>query len=183
MCDIHAAISFCKDQDDSELWTKLIDYSMDKPYYINVLLNHIGTHVDPRMLIERIETGQEIPGLRASLVQIIHDYCLQLSLTEGTLRIVKSDLVGLQDRQVSAMVKAVPVDEETECAVCGMLMLQDGTEVSVPGIGTGVTEEAAAASARRRFADTVVFRCRHVYHVECMGESATACIRCQKVTW
>ena len=34
--------------------------------------------MDPRILIERIENGREIPGLRDSLVQIMHDYQLQV---------------------------------------------------------------------------------------------------------
>ncbi len=42
------AVSFCKEHDETELWTDLIDRSLDKPYFINVLLHNIGTHVDPR---------------------------------------------------------------------------------------------------------------------------------------
>ncbi len=29
--DVDKAIEFCKEQDDSELWEDLINYSMDKP--------------------------------------------------------------------------------------------------------------------------------------------------------
>ena len=61
-----------------DLWHDLIDFSIDKPYFVHVLLHNIGTHVDPRILIERIENGREIPGLRDSLVQIMHDYQLQV---------------------------------------------------------------------------------------------------------
>ena len=61
-----------------DLWHDLIDFSIDKPYFVHVLLHNIGTHVDPRILIERIEAGREIPGLRDSLVQIMHDYQLQV---------------------------------------------------------------------------------------------------------
>jgi len=42
------------------------------------LLNNIGTHVDPIILIQKIREGLEIPGLRNSLVQILHDYYLQV---------------------------------------------------------------------------------------------------------
>ena len=76
-----------------DLWHDLIDFSIDKPYFVHVLLHNIGTHVDPRILIERIEAGREIPGLRDSLVQIMHDYqmqvcvlvCLQLTATLFTM--------------------------------------------------------------------------------------------------
>ena len=76
--DIHKAVEFCQEYDDLELWHDLIDFSIDKPYFVHVLMKNIGTHVDPRILIERIENGREIPGLRDSLVQIMHDYQLQV---------------------------------------------------------------------------------------------------------
>ena len=46
--------------------------------FITGLLNSIGTHVDPIILIHRIQTGMEIPGLRDSLVKILQDYNLQV---------------------------------------------------------------------------------------------------------
>ena len=70
-----------QEYDDVDLWHDLIDFSIDKPYFVHVLLHNIGTHVDPRILIERIENGREIPGLRDSLVQIMHDYQLQVIIT------------------------------------------------------------------------------------------------------
>jgi len=48
--------------------------------FITGLLNNIGTHVDPIILIQKIREGLEIPGLRNSLVQILHDYYLQVSV-------------------------------------------------------------------------------------------------------
>ena len=71
-------MEFCKEHDDEELWTSLIDYSIDKPYFVHVLLHNIGTHVDPTVLIQKIEDGVKIPGLRDSLVQIMLDYRLQV---------------------------------------------------------------------------------------------------------
>jgi len=59
--------------------------------FITGLLNNIGTHVDPIILIQKIREGLEIPGLRNSLVQILHDYYLQVkSLTYISLYIVTS---------------------------------------------------------------------------------------------
>ena len=46
--------------------------------YIRELLNNIGTHIDPIMIIRRIPEGLEIPGLRDALVRILHDYHLQV---------------------------------------------------------------------------------------------------------
>ena len=46
--------------------------------FITGLLQNIGTHVDPIRLIKEIQPGMEIPGLRDSLVTILHDYNLQV---------------------------------------------------------------------------------------------------------
>jgi hypothetical protein len=62
LADIQKAVEFCKKYDDTDLWNDLIDYSIDKPYFVNVLLHNIGTHVDPTILIKKIEIGQKIPG-------------------------------------------------------------------------------------------------------------------------
>uniref|UniRef100_A0A8C7TUJ2 Vacuolar protein sorting-associated protein 41 homolog n=1 Tax=Oncorhynchus mykiss TaxID=8022 RepID=A0A8C7TUJ2_ONCMY len=74
--DVDKAIEFAKEQDDAELWEDLISYSIDKPPFITGLLNNIGTHVDPILLIHRIKEGMEIPNLRDSLVKILQDYNL-----------------------------------------------------------------------------------------------------------
>lgn len=104
--DVDKAIEFAKEQDDAELWEDLISYSIDKPRillswplflsfaclnmwrflslappaFITGLLNNIGTHVDPILLIHRIKEGMEIPNLRDSLVKILQDYNLQVWL-------------------------------------------------------------------------------------------------------
>ena len=48
--------------------------------FITGLLHNIGTHVDPILLIRRIEEGMQIPGLRDSLVKILQDFQLQVLL-------------------------------------------------------------------------------------------------------
>lgn len=52
--------------------------------FITGLLNNIGTHVDPILLIHRIKEGMEIPNLRDSLVKILQDYNLQVSVLSWT---------------------------------------------------------------------------------------------------
>ena len=48
------------------------------PYFVRVLLNNIGTHIDPTALIMKIEDGLVVDGLRDCLVQIMLDYRLQV---------------------------------------------------------------------------------------------------------
>ena len=46
-------------------------------------MRNIGTYVDPAIIIRKIPPSMVIPGLRDSLVKILHDYALQISLQEG----------------------------------------------------------------------------------------------------
>jgi hypothetical protein len=46
--------------------------------FITFLLQKIGTYVDPRILVKRIESGLKIPGLKNSLVKMMQDYNLQV---------------------------------------------------------------------------------------------------------
>nr|XP_012139386.1 PREDICTED: vacuolar protein sorting-associated protein 41 homolog isoform X3 [Megachile rotundata] len=80
--DIESAIAFCQEHDDEELWTDLINYSLDKPKAITFLLQKIGTYVDPRLMVQKINPTLEIPGLKKALVKMMCDYNLQVSVQE-----------------------------------------------------------------------------------------------------
>ncbi len=71
------------------------------------------------MQIRKIEKGQEIPGLRDSLVQIIHDYRLQVSLQEGCRRILVSDCYHLLRRNVNHRSRGMALGTEATCGCCG----------------------------------------------------------------
>lgn len=47
--------------------------------FITFLLQRIGTYIDPRILVARIESNLEIPGLKKSLVKMMQDYNLQVN--------------------------------------------------------------------------------------------------------
>ncbi|XP_020616436.1 vacuolar protein sorting-associated protein 41 homolog [Orbicella faveolata] len=145
--DVEKAIEFAKEQDDEDLWDDLINYSLDKPEFITGLLQNIGTHVDPIKLIQRIPEGMKIPGLRDSLVKILQDFNLQISLREGCKKILVKDSVSLLQRLSKVQQKGVSVDDETKCPVCQ---------------GTVIAEDT------RRASHVVVFFCKHVYHEDCL---------------
>ena len=119
LVDVEQAVEFCKEHDDTELWDDLINYSIDKPAFIIVLLNNVGTHIDPRKLVERIEPGLRIPGLKTSLVQIMRDYNLQVSLQEGCKRILVSDCYSLVCRRVRTAGRGTHVSRAGACPACG----------------------------------------------------------------
>ncbi|XP_012888456.1 PREDICTED: vacuolar protein sorting-associated protein 41 homolog [Dipodomys ordii] len=145
--NVDKAIEFAKEQDDAELWEDLILYSIDKPPFITGLLNNIGTHVDPILLIHRIKEGMEIPSLRDSLVKILQDYNLQILLREGCKKILVADSLSLLKKMHRTQMKGVLVDEENICESCLSPILP--------------------TDAARPFS-VVVFHCRHMFHRECL---------------
>jgi len=156
--DIDYAVNFCKEHDDAELWNDIINYSLDKPVFINTLLHNIGTHIDPRILVERIEPGLQIPDLRDSLIQILRDYNLQISLQEGCKKILVSDCFSLLQRKVKSVSRGVKVDQSSTCPVCtGSLLVRDPT----------------------RMENVVVFNCRHAFHAECLLEDNLCTLCCK----
>lgn len=96
--DIDRAIEFCKEHDDKDLWEDLIVYSLKNPEFVNALLQNIGTHVDTIVIIKRIEKDMIIPGLRDSLVKILQDHTLQVSLREDCKKILVSDCFNLLEK-------------------------------------------------------------------------------------
>uniref|UniRef100_A0AAY4C2X2 Vacuolar protein sorting-associated protein 41 homolog n=1 Tax=Denticeps clupeoides TaxID=299321 RepID=A0AAY4C2X2_9TELE len=150
--DVDKAIEFAKEQDDAELWEDLISYSIDKPPFITGLLNNIGTHVDPILLIHRIKEGMRIPNLRDSLVKILQDYNLQILLREGCKKILVADSLSLLQKMHRTQMRGIRVDEENICESCHATILPSDTAQAF-----GV----------------VVFHCRHMFHKECLPSPGT----------
>ncbi|XP_067888326.1 vacuolar protein sorting-associated protein 41 homolog isoform X2 [Heterodontus francisci] len=155
--DVDKAIEFAKEQDDAELWEDLISHSIDKPPFITGLLNNIGTHVDPILLICRIKEGMEIPNLRDSLVKILQDYNLQILLREGCKKIIVSDCLALLKKMHKTQMRGVCVDEENICKSCHSPILP--------------TDTAKTFSV-------VVFHCRHMFHKDCLPIPGMFCNIC-----
>lgn len=150
--DLPWAIRLCKEHDDIDLWGQLINYALDKPECVRELLNNIGTHIDPLLIIQRIPDHMEIPGLRDALVKILQDYHLQIELLTGCQRILVSDGSNLLKKQVATQNAGLPVYGDAECAACNKKVLNHrraGEQGSI-----------------------VVFACRHIYHHLCLPEDA-----------
>lgn len=78
--DVAMAIDFCREHNDLELWEYLVNESVDKPEIITKLLDGVaGFMINPEMLIDRIQIGQEIPGLKGALVKMLSGFNLQVS--------------------------------------------------------------------------------------------------------
>ncbi|KAH3717295.1 hypothetical protein DPMN_060078 [Dreissena polymorpha] len=155
--DVDHAIEFCKENNDQELWDDLIQHSLDKPNFIRGLLNNIGTHVDPTQLIDKIRTGMEIPGLRDSLVKILQDYNLQISLREGCKKILVADSFGLMGRLIKTQKKAISLETSHVCQMC---------------------QERILVTEIRHASDIVVFFCSHAVHEMCLPNGMETCPIC-----
>lgn len=117
--DINKAIDFCKDQDDFELWSDLIQLSMKKPDFIRKLISNIGTYIpDPILLIDSIPQDLEIPGLKEALEEILDDYKIQIELNERAKKVLNSDSFDLLDKFIKNSKRASSIDERTSCSAC-----------------------------------------------------------------
>ncbi|KAL1464836.1 hypothetical protein WDU94_004447 [Cyamophila willieti] len=143
--DIQQAITFCQEHDDNELWQDLINHALAKPEHITYLLQRIGMFVDPRILVERIQDGMEIPGLKFSLVKMMRDYNLQVSVQEGCKKILVSDFFNLQERLVSLQSRGIVVDSSSVCACCDQQLMSSQLVSRI-----------------------ITFNCKHSYHELCL---------------
>ncbi|XP_039266626.2 vacuolar protein sorting-associated protein 41 homolog isoform X1 [Styela clava] len=158
--DVSRAVEFCKEQNEVELWQELIEKSLDKPEFIRDLLNNIGTHVDPVILIRRIPTGLRIPGLKDALVKILQDYSMQTSMWFQCKRILSSDVIKLNKRQHKVHTRAFRVDEDRACDACGLPLMFPTT----PGLDTPLID---------------AFMCHHLFHDDCLPQqNRTSCSIC-----
>ncbi|GAO48783.1 hypothetical protein G7K_2952-t1 [Saitoella complicata NRRL Y-17804] len=144
--DVERAIEFAKAQDDKELWDDLLNYSMDKPEFIRGLLENAGTTLNPIVLVKRIPEGLEIPGLKASLMKVLHDHELQVSLAVGCSKILTADVSSQFKTLRYGQKRGISFEVNTDCGIC--------TKPTY-------TQERHGL---------VTFACRHIFHEECFLE-------------
>lgn len=114
------AIEFCKEVNDDELWTDLIQRSLSRPDFILGLLNNTGTHINPMRLISMIPTGMRIPGLRGALVKILQDFSLQCELRKGCQTILSQDAAMLHRKLVKLQKRGYRIDPRSVCPLCNI---------------------------------------------------------------
>lgn len=86
------AIDFAKRQNDRELWKQLLDYSMDKPQFINALIEHAddqsNIYYDPITILKKLPANIRVQGLTESVVKFSNNNDLNLILNQLMLIIV-----------------------------------------------------------------------------------------------
>lgn len=116
--NIQMAIDFCKEHDDMDLWNELINQSIDRPQIMTKLLDGIAGFINPEILVNKIKMGQCIPGLKDSLVKMLCDLRLQVSIQDGCNDILVRDYFNLHDRHVRCQQKAVYISNDNICGLC-----------------------------------------------------------------
>lgn len=116
--DIQMAIDFCKEHDDMDLWNELINQSLDRPEIMTKLLDGIAGFINPEILVNKIKMGQCIPGLKDSLVKMLCDLRLQVSIQDGCNNILVRDYYNLHDKLVRNQQKAIFVSYDHVCGMC-----------------------------------------------------------------
>ncbi|XP_023945852.1 vacuolar protein sorting-associated protein 41 homolog [Bicyclus anynana] len=160
--DINQAIYFCQEHNDRELWTDLIKHTIDKPECVTLLLKRIGNYVDPRMLIQNIQSGCEIKDLKESLAKMMCDYHLQMSVQEACKVITLRNYFDLHEKLIVNQQRGISVTDEFLCSACqGRIIIRDLSDAS----------------------DLVVYNCRHSFHIECLpdGVKHSSCSVCSAV--
>lgn len=121
------------------------------------MLENVGPEIDPIRLIRRIKNGLEIPGLKPALIKILQDFNIQISLIEGCRVILNADCrqltLALHDGQTNAFFGS---SDTTVCYKCNKLAFAPPN-----------ASNSTAASATPAEALSIIFLCRHVFHIGC----------------
>lgn len=129
--DIDKAIEFCKENDDLELWKNLIDKSLNKPEVMTKLLDGIVGYINPVILIDKIEMGQDIPGLKNSIIKMLSNYSLQVSIQEGCNKILVTDYFNLHEKLVKHQQEALFISDEITCERCSRSIIIKGEDIGL----------------------------------------------------
>lgn len=89
--DCEQAIDFAKQQNDKELWDDLLDYCMERPEFIKIVLEKAHGAIPPAKIIERIPLHLHIPGLKPAIEKIFSEHELVMSINRDILEVVKKE--------------------------------------------------------------------------------------------
>ncbi|WAR58259.1 hypothetical protein PtB15_5B492 [Puccinia triticina] len=169
--DVHRAIEFAKEQNDDDLWEDLLRYSETRPAFIRGLLDNVGSEIDPIRLIRRIQNGLEIPDLKASIIKILQDFHLQISLIEGCRSIMVSDCRDLSNVYYASQTLGALGDPSLRCQKCNRLLTEPSQPIAATDDGTELVAENSIAVMGSAL--SIMFLCRHSFHSLCVFDSNT----------
>lgn len=74
--------------------------------------------INPVILVDKIKMGVEIPELKRSLIKMLCDYSLQVSIADGCNNILERDYFSLHQKLYKYQQKAVFVSGNNMCGLC-----------------------------------------------------------------
>ncbi|XP_043069862.1 vacuolar protein sorting-associated protein 41 homolog isoform X2 [Drosophila bipectinata] len=154
MKNIQVAIEFCKDHKDNDLWSLLIDESINKPEIVTTLLDD---YVNPEVVVRKIKLGQKIPNLRKSVVKLLCHYNLQKELLSSTHLIQLKDYFDTSSEIIVVQRRGFQITYDQPCTKC------------------------CSAIHTKNAAQNVVagFKCGHIYHNSCSLSHCPYCKECR----
>ncbi|VDN19849.1 unnamed protein product [Cylicostephanus goldi] len=116
---LEKALEFCQEQDDADLWTRLIDEVVKTPDRVNYLLNNAGSGLDPLQIIAKIPPTMPVPGLRDALIKVLRDYAVKFTLQKNCREATRADVrelltLYLENQALSAYGQQVPNPQRAE---------------------------------------------------------------------
>lgn len=114
--DPERAIEFVTTQKDRDLWNDLIEYSIDKPNFLRILLDKGRDAIDPITILKEIPDHIQVPGFKSILLDVFMEKDISLSISKDVLEIMNSDAQknSKQLREGQTRGHTVAADSENE---------------------------------------------------------------------
>lgn len=126
MDDPKQAIEFATEQKSEELWSIFLEYGINKPNFIKVLIEYTGILFDPQIL-KKIPESVEIEDLKNSLIRITRDNELTLSIHKSILQILENEAIEISDQLNELRIKGKVVEpNELFAKFSEVLLLHNG---------------------------------------------------------
>ncbi|KAJ1656188.1 Vacuolar protein sorting-associated protein 41 [Dispira simplex] len=178
--DVPRAIEFAQEQNDPDLWEELLTYAQDQPEFVTGLLGKASTYVDPVRVLKSMKPHLEVPDMKRTVIHILLDLQLQVSLRRGCEKILGADCIRFSDQLRRAQRLGTTVHRGVVCLVCQHQVF--------PRTNVAETKPYGMANTRHTHADPVstypfrgqlpttqegsgnalAFFCGHVFHDACV---------------
>lgn len=117
--------------------------------------------------------GQSIPGLKESLVKMLCDLRLQVSIQDGCNNILVRDYFNLHDKLTRNQQKALFVSYDHACGMCRNDILVKGKSnpSANPSSSQINSSQRSVSISDSTKTNVVVFNCRHFFHETCLPDN------------
>lgn len=175
--DVSQAIAFTKEHPD--LWTDLLEYSMDKPSFILALISEVGTAIDPVKLVKSIPAGLEIDGLKQGIHKLVTEHDIQYSISQGAARVFHGEVASSMGVLRTGQKKAIKFEVKharqgatnVEVKVNPVASSLDRGTLKTAGVPTTVLESKAVNDGK-------CVQCRDVFSTDGTNSCLLCEIRC-----